>query len=127
MPKGPSVNLLVIDDDADLINILKVKLEAEGYQVLPALDAEAAMRMLHRVPADLILLDIMMPRVSGFDFLRTLAKDASLRGTKVLLLTAAGTMEQIEEGLALGASDYLLKPFTFSELLKKIRSNTAPA
>jgi DNA-binding response OmpR family regulator len=124
---GSTVKLLVIDDDADLINILKVRLEAEGYEVLPALDAESALLMLHRVPVDLILLDIMMPRISGFDFLRSLSKDAALRDTRVLLLTAAGTTEQIREGLALGARDYLLKPFTFAELLQKIRTNLGRA
>jgi DNA-binding response OmpR family regulator len=123
---GKRVQLLVVDDDADLINILKVKLESEGFFVLPALDAEAAIRTLHQVPVDLILLDIMMPRVSGFDFLKAIAKDPLLRGPKVLLLTAAGSAEQIKEGLSLGATDYVIKPFTFAELLKKIRSNLPP-
>jgi DNA-binding response OmpR family regulator len=120
---GKSIpQILVVDDDADLINILKVKLESEGFIVLPALDAESALHTLRRVPVDLILLDIMMPRVSGFDFLRAVAKEPSLRGSRVMLLTAAGSSEQINEGLSLGAIDYVIKPFSFPTLLEKIRS-----
>lgn len=119
-PAGGASTILIVEDDATLARGLTHNLEFEGYRVLAARDAETALGILGEQGVDLIILDVMLPRMSGFDLCRTLrTNDAQ---TPVVMLTARG--EEIDRvlGLELGADDYVTKPFSVRELLARIKA-----
>ncbi|HYX84471.1 MAG TPA: response regulator [Gaiellales bacterium] len=112
--------VLVVDDDAHLLRLVKFRLERDGYDVTTAADGERALERIRERPPDLCVLDIMMPRRSGFDVLRELRADARLRAVKVILLTARAQDHDIAAGLGLGADDYVTKPFSPRELSVRV-------
>ncbi len=114
--------ILVADDNADLRDYMRRLLTADGYGVEVVPDGEAALEAARRQPPDLILSDIMMPRLDGFGLLAALRTDAALRETPVLLLSARAGEEARVEGLDAGANDYLTKPFSSRELLARVSS-----
>ncbi|WP_225934703.1 MULTISPECIES: response regulator [unclassified Cupriavidus] len=115
--------LLVADDNADLRHYMHRILQSAGHQVHMAADGQEALEMARRVAPDLIVSDVMMPRLDGFGLLRGVRDDASLRQTPVLLLSARAGEEARVSGLASGADDYLIKPFNARELLARVASN----
>jgi len=115
--------LLVADDNADLRNYMHRILQAAGHQVHVAADGQEALDMARRIAPDLIVSDVMMPRLDGFGLLRGVRDDAVLRQTAVLLLSARAGEEARVGGLASGADDYLIKPFNARELLARVASN----
>ncbi|OGC04389.1 hypothetical protein A2276_08590 [candidate division WOR-1 bacterium RIFOXYA12_FULL_43_27] len=114
--------ILIAEDDVFVADIYHTKLTQEGFDVAVAEDGRIAMKKLGEGYApDLMLLDIMMPRMNGLEVLAEMKKDEKLKNIKVILLSNLSQKEEIKEGMALGAADYLVKSyFTPSEVLKKV-------
>lgn len=117
-----SMRILLVEDDPNLNHTLQYCLEKEGYTVDACMDGEEALYYIEQNVADLILLDRMLPGISGTEVLKRLRTSGST--VPVLLLTALGTLADRVEGLDLGADDYLVKPFAIEELLARIRCLT---
>ena len=110
--------LLLVEDDASMAKGLAYNLEGEGYDVVVCSEGEAGLREARKGGFDLLLLDVMLPRKSGFDIVKRLRADGNQ--TPVILLTARGTEMDKITGLKLGADDYVTKPFSLGELLARI-------
>jgi diguanylate cyclase (GGDEF)-like protein/PAS domain S-box-containing protein len=119
---GNSVVVLIVEDDSDLREILKVELESDGITVLSAADGEEALNKARTILPDVILLDIMIPKVDGFNVARTLKKDKSTRHVPILMLTVADSKKDIIKGLDAGAIDYVTKPYFLPEVKARINS-----
>jgi len=119
--------ILLIEDEAGLVLTLTDRLSREGYAVDSAVDGESGLARASAEPFDLLLLDLMLPRMSGFDVCRELRKRGV--GAPVIMLTARGQVVDKVVGLKLGADDYVTKPFEMAELLARIEANLrrAPA
>ena len=115
--------VLVADDNADMREYLARLLRTVGYQVTTVTDGQAALDAVRAGAPDLVISDVMMPRLSGLDLVAALRADARTAAVPVLLLSARAGQEASVEGLRAGADDYLVKPFTAVELLARIRSN----
>ncbi|SAK45896.1 response regulator [Caballeronia ptereochthonis] len=115
--------VLVVDDNADLRDYMRRMLTAAGHEVSVAADGEAALAMARETRPDVIVSDVMMPRLDGFGLLRALREDEVLRETPVVLLSARAGEEARVGGLEAGADDYLTKPFSARELLARVASN----
>jgi DNA-binding response OmpR family regulator len=112
--------LLIIEDELPMRTALKDVLEGEGYRVLTAPDGETGLQRALNDKPDLILLDVMMPRLDGYSLCRELRRLA--KAVPVLMLTAKGQIEDRVRGLDVGADDYLVKPFSTDELLARVRA-----
>ena len=116
------MRLLVVEDERDLNRVISKRLESEGYSVDRCYNGEEALEFIDAGEFDAIIMDIMMPKLSGIEVLKTLRARGD--GTPVLLLTAKDSISDRVEGLDAGAQDYLVKPFAFEELLARIRVMT---
>lgn len=114
--------ILVADDDFLLGDLLKFHLTAAGHQVEQADNGQQALDMIQRARPDIVILDQMMPIVSGQEVLRRLKADAKMQGLPVVMLTARKAQEDVVSALQLGADDYVTKPFMPEELLQRIRA-----
>lgn len=114
------MRLLVVDDEQTLVEQLQAAFERERYLVETALDGEEALDKLANGPVDLIILDIMLPKLDGLSVLRAIRQDGLT--TPVLMLTAKGDIDDKIAGLDLGADDYLAKPFSLAELMARVRA-----
>lgn len=114
------ITLLVVEDDTAMARGLAHNLEFDGYNVLLVRDAEDGLKMLEEQAIDLIILDVMLPNMSGFDLCRTL-RSRGIR-TPIIMLTARGEEKDRVLGLDMGADDYLTKPFSIRELLARIKA-----
>ncbi len=114
--------ILVVDDEADLVNLLEHHLKREHYAVHTAKDGETALRLAKEEKPDLILLDLMLPRVDGLEVCRRIKADAATADTRIIMLTAKGEEADVVAGLELGADDYVPKPFSPRVLLARIRA-----
>jgi diguanylate cyclase (GGDEF)-like protein len=118
---GGRESLLVVDDDPFIARLLEIELRAAGYDVRVASDGEMALQAAtERVP-DLVLADVMMPNMDGFELTRRLREDPRTAAVSVIMLTARGLSADKLEGFAIGADDYIVKPFDTPELLARIR------
>jgi PAS domain S-box-containing protein len=115
--------VLLADDNADMRNYVRRLLRTAGFRVEAVTDGEEALAAARRVKPDLVLSDVMMPKLDGFGLLTALRKDFQLRDTPVILLSARAGEEAKVEGLSAGADDYLTKPFSARELLARVRAN----
>ncbi len=115
-------NLLLIDDDVDLAELVKAKLTAEGHQVYVIHTGEGAFEMLKQTKPDVLILDIMLPGVPGYQICRRIRRDPELYRMGILLLTALGEEPEILHGLEQGADDYVAKPFRLEHLVEKVNS-----
>lgn len=113
------MNILVVEDEADIRNLLKINLEEEGYCVLTAGDGLEALDIMKKQQVHLALLDVMMPRLDGFNLLRKIRESSTI---PVIFLTARTENMDKVLGLNLGADDYLAKPFSMDELLARVRA-----
>lgn len=111
--------ILVVDDKYPMRQLLEEYLTKQGFQVITAADGHEALFNVRHTPPDLILLDIMMPRMDGYEFLRQYRK---IRATPVIILTALEAEKDAVRGLELGADDYVTKPFRLHELTARIRA-----
>ena len=103
--------ILVVDDDLDILELLKMNLEPEGYDVRTASDGRQAVESASESPPDLILLDVMMPHKNGYQVIEELKDIEETKTVPVILLTARGQTEDKVQGLDAGAYDYITKPF----------------
>jgi DNA-binding response OmpR family regulator len=101
----------VVDDNLTNLEVLRVRLNAQGYEVITAVDGEDALRRAREIEPDLVLLDIMMPRLDGISVLKELKRDTALAFIPVILVTAKADTRDIVNGLEAGGDDYLAKPF----------------
>jgi two-component system, cell cycle response regulator len=114
--------ILVVDDHEDNIEVLRVRLESWGYGTDAVYDGAAALRYVEATPPDLILLDVMMPEVSGIEVARRIKANKSLPFIPIIMQTALDSTEAKVEGLEAGADDYITKPIDFAELKARLRS-----
>jgi two-component system response regulator MprA len=114
------LKLLVVEDEARMVELLRKGLTEEGHTVVCANDGEAGMELARNYEFDVIILDIMLPRLSGYELAQRLRKDKI--ATPVLMLTAKDSIPDLVRGLDAGADDYLTKPFAFEELLARLRA-----
>ncbi len=111
--------ILIVEDNPALLRGLKDNFQAQGYQVRTAIDGEKGLEDFLCDPPDLVLLDVMLPKVNGYEICRT-ARERHLQ-TSILMLSAKGQEDDVVRGLELGADDYMLKPFGLRELLARAR------
>lgn len=117
-----NARILVVDDDRVIQQLLKVNLELEGYAVAVAEDGEEALAQFDAFHPNLVLLDIMMPKLDGISVLKVLKGDTTLRFTPVILVTAKADTRDVVNGLEAGGDDYLTKPFEHAALVARVRS-----
>ena len=115
----PDQKVLVVEDEENIVEALRYNLEREGYAVLTAMDGEKGLELARGSNPDLIILDVMLPRLDGFEVCRILRRDVN---TPILMLTAKGEEVDRIVGLELGADDYVTKPFSMRELLARVRA-----
>ncbi|HEX6581011.1 MAG TPA: response regulator [Actinomycetota bacterium] len=120
-PSGGGESLLVVDDDPFIARLLEIELKAAGYDVRVASDGEQALSAAQERPPQLVLADVMMPNMDGFELTRRLRQDPRTATVSVIMLTARGLSADKLEGFAIGADDYIVKPFDTPELLARIR------
>lgn len=111
--------ILVVDDELNICELLKLYLENEGYTVFTANDGQAAVTAFQQKAPDLVLLDIMLPKMDGWQVCREIRKTSS---TPIIMLTAKGETEDKVSGLEMGADDYIVKPFEVKELLARVHA-----
>ncbi len=117
---GDKVLILVIEDDKFLRELLVRKLETSGFNVLFAIDGEEALKKLKEKTPQLILLDLVLPGIDGFDVLKHIKKNPLTKDIPVIILSNLGQQEEVEKGIRLGADDYLIKAhFTPDEIIEK--------
>ena len=114
--------ILVVDDEDHIRRILKFQLEKHGYQVVLAENGEIALELVRRESPDLILLDLMMPRIDGFETCRRIRRNFQTSQIPVIILTAKSELPDKIKGLQDGANDYLIKPYSNEELLLRVRN-----
>lgn len=114
--------LLVVDDEEDILELLRYNLEREGYAVTTALSGEDAVSLAKTTSPDLILLDLMLPGMNGLDVCRILSRDEETADIPVIILTARAEEADIVAGLELGADDYVSKPFSPRVVIARVRS-----
>ena len=112
-------NIMVVDDELAILRLLSRTLKEEGYNVVTAPDGESALSQLAKYKPDLIILDIMMPGLNGFEVLDIIRKRSNI---PVIMLTAIGEVTTIRDTLSLGADDYIKKPFGMLELMARVRA-----
>ncbi len=113
--------ILIADDRSEVVELVRVSLEGEDYQIIDASDGKEALEKIRKEKPDLVLLDVVMPKMDGFEVLSKLKKDPQTREIPVIMLTAQGQKLDQEKGRRLGARDYITKPFSPSHLLNKIK------
>jgi len=114
--------ILAVDDEADLLELVRYNLIREGFDVVTAATGEEALVTIRKEPPDLILLDLMLPKMDGLTVMRRLTEDDQLKQIPVIMLTAKGEEADVITGLELGADDYVTKPFSPKILVARIRS-----
>ena len=120
MSMEPKKTVLIVEDEVNIVDIVRFNLQREGYATLEAYDGEAGLALAREKKPDLILLDVMMPKMMGFDVCRALRAEGD--NVPVIILTAREEEEDKILGLEIGADDYITKPYSFRELLARIRA-----
>lgn len=117
-----AINIVVVEDDNFLADLYRTKFELEGFKVSIAYDGEKGLDMIKKVLPDIVLLDLMLPKMSGFAVLEALKDEASTKNIPIVLLTNLSQKADVTKGLSLGANDYLIKAhFMPSEVVSKIK------
>lgn len=111
------MKILVVDDDRDILRLVSIHLQKEGYRVVQAESAEEALAILEHEAVDLVIADVMMPNMNGFELTEILTNDLDI---PVILLTAKGQLADKEQGFLAGSDDYIVKPFEPRELLFRV-------
>jgi phosphate regulon transcriptional regulator PhoB len=114
--------ILLIEDDKDIVELVKYNLEKDGFNVAASGDGATGLAQLRKSPPDLLLLDLMLPKLSGLEICKEVRKDVSLNRLPVLILTAKGEEADRVVGLELGADDYVTKPFSPRELVARVKA-----
>ena len=114
--------VLVVDDEPDIVDLIRMSLNLANFDVLTASNGSEALKVLESTKPDLVLLDVMMPQMTGFEVCERIRALPSLKNLPVIILTAKGQKEDAEKGLSVGADDYIIKPFDPTELAEQVRS-----
>ncbi|GAB2604433.1 response regulator transcription factor [Nitrincola alkalisediminis] len=114
--------VLVVDDEPNILLSLEFLMEQAGFTVFTAEDGETALQKIHELDPNLVLLDISLPGISGFDVLAELRENERFQHLPVIMLTAHGREVEREKGMALGADDYITKPFSTQALVQKVKN-----
>jgi phosphate regulon transcriptional regulator PhoB len=117
-----SRQILVIDDEQDIRDLVSYNLEKEGFRVSTLKDGEAALEIIRKEGADLLILDLMLPGIQGLELCRILKKDPATEGIPIIMLTAKGEEMDRVLGLEMGADDYITKPFSPRELVARVKA-----
>lgn len=118
---GKNPNILIVDDEVQIHTVLGKLLTNEGYQITSVYSAEEALQSINKAKPDLIILDVMMPKVSGIDVCNQLKGDPKTKDILILILSARDAQADRIEGLTHGADDYVSKPFHLRSLVRKIQ------
>ncbi len=116
------LKVLVADDEPDVRELVSYRLSRSGYAVIEARDGEEAHRLAIESPPDCAVIDVMMPKIDGYEVTRLLRSDERTRSVPILLLTARAQESDIQTGFSAGADDYLKKPFNPDELVARVRA-----
>lgn len=122
MPVTSSLSILVADDDRDIRDLVTFKLQQAGHRVIAVANGVEALEAARRNDPDLIVLDVMMPGLSGIDVTRELRADPGNSGVPIILLTAKAQETDVEAGFAIGVDDYVTKPFSPRELVSRVQA-----
>ena len=118
----PPPTVLVVEDDPVILRLLEVNFELEGFRVLTAADGAQGIEIVRAERPDVIISDIMMPRVSGLELVQAVRADAELAGTPIILLSAKAQSADLKAGLDAGADDYITKPFEPLDLVDRVNA-----
>ena len=118
----PDKNILLVEDEDNIALALEFLIKGMGYQARRVADGQAAVDALNDVPPDVVVLDVMLPKRSGYEVCQIIRDEPALKDTKILMMTASGGEIERRKGMALGADAFLTKPFANAELREKIRS-----
>jgi len=118
MPK----EILIVDDEPSIVVPIQFLMEQQGYSVIVAENGHDALDLVYKYKPDLILLDIMLPGIDGYEVCEIVRLNPKLRNIKIIFLTAKGREVEIAKGLALGADAYITKPFSNAELVAKVKT-----
>jgi two-component system alkaline phosphatase synthesis response regulator PhoP len=121
MTAGRRFKVLVVDDEPFIVRSLSFVLRKDDYEVFEARNGEEGLQAIRTHKPDLVFLDVMMPRINGFDVTRTVREDRGLDAVRIVLLTAKGQDGDKEKGLGAGANDYMTKPFSPTKILECAR------
>jgi two-component system alkaline phosphatase synthesis response regulator PhoP len=113
--------ILIVDDEQDIANLVAYNLEKEGYAIVKAYDGETALTMIKIQKPDMIILDLMLPKMNGLDVCKAIRRNPDTAGLPVIMLTAKGDEVDKIIGLEIGADDYVTKPFSVKELIARVR------
>jgi DNA-binding response OmpR family regulator len=113
--------ILVVDDELDVVVPIQFLMEQQGYSVLTAQRGEDALDLIYQYKPDLVLLDIMLPGIDGWQVCEIVRLNPNYRDIKIIFLTAKGRREEVAKGLALGADAYITKPFSNAELVAEVK------
>lgn len=117
----PIKAILVVDDEEEMTQLLKIELELEGYKIFAARNGEGGLKQIKMVKPDLIILDIMMPGMDGYEMMRILKADDMTKDISIVILTARIQEKDIQKGIKMGADLYITKPFDPTKLIRGIQ------
>ena len=117
----PNQKILIVDDEKFILDLLRNGLTANGFEVITAFDGFEAILAVEEQKPDMVIADIMMPRLTGLDFLKALKNNKDTRDLPVILISARDEAEMVQKGLGMGAIDYITKPFKINEIVGKLR------
>ncbi|MDJ0934388.1 MAG: response regulator [Kiloniellales bacterium] len=117
-----SHSVLVVDDEPNIVMSLEFLMEQAGFEVRVAADGEAALKAMQDKVPDLVLLDVMMPKRDGYDLCQMIRAKPEWKDVRIIMLTAKGREVEREKGMALGADDYVTKPFSTRELVERVKT-----
>lgn len=117
-----SKKILIVEDEFDILKLIEFNIKKEGFDVIAVSDGESAIKEVRANKPDLILLDLMLPGISGLDVCHLIQKDTELSQIPILMLTAKGEESDVVRGLEAGADDYVIKPFSVKVLLARIKA-----
>ena len=112
--------VLIVDDELNIVTALEFLLQKSGYEVMAAPNGEEALKQVESFAPDLVLLDVMMPRISGYEVCRRMRERPDWKHNKIVMLSAKGREAEVSKGVSLGADLYVTKPFSNNELVGKI-------
>jgi DNA-binding response OmpR family regulator len=116
-----ATSVLLVDDEPNIVLSLEFLMKQAGYEVRVARDGEAALKAVAERPPDLVLLDVMMPKRDGYDVCQTIRANPAWKNVKIIMLTAKGRDIEREKGIALGADDYITKPFSTRDVVQRVK------
>ena len=114
--------ILIVEDEPNIVFSLEFVMKQKGYVVKVVNDGEAALAAVAEFAPDLILLDVMMPRMSGYDVCQRVRENAAWQGIRIIMLSAKGRDVEVTKGLAVGADAYVTKPFSTKDLIEKVQA-----